>query len=47
MVAIKKMKKKFYRYETCIALKEVKSLIDLSHPNIVQLKDVKLINNEL
>ena len=35
IVAIKKMKKKYYNWEECISLPEIKSLIDLKHPNIV------------
>lgn len=38
VVAIKKMKKKFYSWEECIQLREVRSLKKLTHPNIVKLK---------
>ena len=31
-VAIKKMKKKFYSWEECMALREIKSLRKLNHP---------------
>ena len=34
------MKKKFYTWEECIKLREVKSLRELNHPNIVKLKEV-------
>ncbi|CAN4077294.1 unnamed protein product [Withania somnifera] len=40
VVAIKKMKKKYYSWEECINLIEVKSLRKMSHPNIVKLKEV-------
>ena len=47
VVAIKKMKKKFYSWEECIALREVKSLRKLAHPNIVKLREVIRDNDEL
>ena len=37
VVAIKKMKKKFYTWEECMQLREVKSLKKLSHPNIIKV----------
>ncbi|KAJ4901578.1 Protein kinase superfamily protein [Raphanus sativus] len=40
VVAIKKMKKKYYSWEECINLREVKSLSRMNHPNIVKLKGV-------
>ncbi|KAG8382067.1 hypothetical protein BUALT_Bualt05G0038000 [Buddleja alternifolia] len=40
VVAIKRMKKKYYSWEECINLREVKSLRKMSHPNIVKLKEV-------
>ncbi|KAM7490912.1 hypothetical protein LguiA_033833 [Lonicera macranthoides] len=40
IVAIKKMKRKYYSWEECINLREVKSLRKMSHPNIVKLKEV-------
>ncbi|KAL8119541.1 cyclin-dependent kinase F-4-like [Apium graveolens] len=40
VVAIKKMKRKYYSWEECISLREVKSLRKMSHPNIVKLKEV-------
>ena len=46
-VAIKKMKRKFYSWEECMALREVKSLRKLSHPCIVKLKEVIRENDEL
>ncbi|XP_038142712.1 serine/threonine-protein kinase MAK isoform X2 [Cyprinodon tularosa] len=40
LVAIKRMKRKFYSWEECINLKEVKSLKKLNHTNVVKLKEV-------
>jgi hypothetical protein len=40
VVAIKKMKKKYYNWDECIKLREVASLRKLNHPNIVKLKEV-------
>lgn len=45
--AIKKMKKKFYSWEECMALREIKSLRKLNHPNIVKLKEVIRVNDDL
>jgi len=47
VVAIKKMKKKFYSWEECMALWEIKSLRKLNHPNIVKLKEVIWVNDDL
>jgi protein kinase len=47
VVAIKHMKKKFYTWEECIALREVRSLRKLNHPNIVKLREVIRENDEL
>mmetsp|Transcript_31217 Transcript_31217/g.101806 ORF Transcript_31217/g.101806 Transcript_31217/m.101806 type:complete len:518 (-) Transcript_31217:28-1581(-) len=47
LVAIKKMKRKFYSWEECMALREVKSLRKLNHPNIIKLKEVIRENDEL
>jgi len=46
-VAVKKMKRKFYSWDECMALREVKSLRKLTHPNIVKLKEVIRENDEL
>ncbi|XP_025110693.1 serine/threonine-protein kinase ICK-like [Pomacea canaliculata] len=46
-VAIKKMKKKYYSWDECLNLREVKSLRKLSHPNIVKLKEVIRENDML
>ena len=40
MVAVKRMKRKYYSWDDCIALREVQSLRKLRHPNIVKLKEV-------
>jgi len=47
VVAIKKMKRKFYSWEECMQLREVKSLRKLNHPNVVKLKEVIRENDEL
>ena len=41
------MKRKFYSWDECMALREVKSLRRLSHPSIVKLKEVIRENDEL
>ncbi|CAH8673018.1 unnamed protein product [Schistosoma haematobium] len=46
-VAIKKMKRKFYSWNECLNLREVKSLSKLSHPNIVKLREIVRENNHL
>ena len=40
VVAIKKMKKKFYTWEECMNLREVKSLKKLNHPNIIKIYEM-------
>lgn len=40
IVAIKKMKRKYYSWQECMNLREVKSLRKLNHPNIIKLKEV-------
>ncbi|CAM9251163.1 unnamed protein product, partial [Phaeothamnion confervicola] len=47
VVAIKKMKRKFYSWDECMQLREVKSLKKLNHPNVVKLKEVIRENDEL
>lgn len=47
IVAIKKMKKKYYSWEECINLREVKSLRRMNHANIVKLKEVIRENDVL
>eukprot|EP00794_Sanderia_malayensis_P004769 gene4769-5396_t len=46
-VAIKKMKKKFYSWEECMNLREVKSLRKLNHANVVKLKEVVRESDQL
>ena len=41
------MKRKFYSWEECMSLREVKSLRKLNHPCIVKLKEVIRENDEL
>ncbi|XP_065015747.1 cyclin-dependent kinase F-4-like isoform X1 [Musa acuminata AAA Group] len=47
VVAIKKMKIKYYSWEECLNLQEVKSLRRLNHPNIIKLKEVIRENDTL
>lgn len=47
IVAIKKMKNKFPKWEDCINLSEIKSLMKFHHPNIVRLYEIIKENNEL
>ena len=41
------MKKKFYSWEECINLREVRSLKKLNHVNVVKLKEVIREDNQL
>ena len=41
------MKKKFYSWEECMALREIKSLRKLNHGQIVKLKEVIRVNDDL
>ena len=47
VVAVKHMKRKFFSWDECMTLREVRSLRKLSHPNIVKLKEVIRENDEL
>jgi protein kinase len=47
VVAIKKMKKKFYTWDEAMQLREIRSLRKLNHPNIIKLKEVIRVNDEL
>eukprot|EP00079_Xenopus_tropicalis_P010243 XP_002934912.2 PREDICTED: serine/threonine-protein kinase ICK [Xenopus tropicalis] len=47
LVAIKKMKRKFYSWDECMNLREVKSLKKLNHANVIKLKEVIRENNQL
>mmetsp|Transcript_14267 Transcript_14267/g.13842 ORF Transcript_14267/g.13842 Transcript_14267/m.13842 type:complete len:108 (-) Transcript_14267:12-335(-) len=46
-VAIKKMKKKFYSWEEAMGLREIKSLRKMNNPNVVKLKEVIRVNDDL
>ena len=46
-VAIKKMKKKFFSWDECMSLREIKALRKMNHVNIVKLKEVIRVNNDL
>lgn len=46
-VAIKKMKRRFYTWQECMELREIRALKKLSHINIVKLKEVIRENDEL
>ena len=39
-VIIKVNKKKYYTWEECMSLKEIKVLRILAHPNIIKLKEI-------
>ncbi|XP_039257269.2 uncharacterized protein LOC120333933 isoform X2 [Styela clava] len=47
LVAIKKMKKKFYSWQECVDLREIKALKKLSHVNVIKLKEVVRENDNL
>ncbi|KAM4770728.1 serine/threonine-protein kinase ICK [Rhinophrynus dorsalis] len=47
LVAIKKMKRKFYSWDECMNLREVKSLKKLNHANVIKLKEVIRENDHL
>ncbi|XP_048363912.1 serine/threonine-protein kinase MAK isoform X2 [Sphaerodactylus townsendi] len=47
LVAIKRMKKKFYSWDECMKLREVKSLKKLNHANVIKLKEVIRENDHL
>jgi len=47
IVAIKKMKKKYFSWDECMSLREIKVLRKLNHQNIVKLKEVIRVNNDL
>lgn len=46
-VVIKQSKKKFYSWEECMSLKEIKVLRILNHSNIVKLKEIIKQKEEL
>jgi protein kinase len=47
VVAIKKMKKKFYSWDEAMSLREIKSLRKMNSQFIVKLKEVIRVNDEL
>ena len=47
VVAIKKMKQKYSSWNECIELREVKSLRKMNHSNIIKMKEVLLVAEEL
>lgn len=47
LVAMKKMKKLFFTWDDCLRLREVQALRRLTHPNIVKLKEVFRISDDL
>ena len=47
IVAIKKMKKKFATWDECMSLREIKHLRKLNHVNVVKLKEVIRVANDL
>lgn len=47
LVAVKKIKKKYYSWDECMKLREIKALKKLNHCNIILLKEVIRENNQL
>lgn len=47
IVAIKKMKKKYYNWEEVMSLREIKSLRKLSNRNVVKLREVIRVKDDL
>lgn len=47
IVAIKRMKTKYTKWEDCVNLQEIRALIRFHHPNIVNLYEIIKLNNEL
>lgn len=47
IVAIKKIKKKYNSWDECMNLREIKSLKKLKHPNVIRLKEVFKLEQEL
>ena len=41
------MKQKFYSWDECMSLREIKALRKLSHSNVVKMKEVIRVNNDL
>jgi male germ cell-associated kinase len=47
LVAIKKLNQKFYSWEECLDLREIKVLRQAIHPNLVKLKEAVRVNDDL
>lgn len=47
VVAVKRLKRKFFQWQECMSLREIKSLTRLRHSHIVKLKEVIRQNNHL
>jgi protein kinase len=47
VVAIKKMKNKYNKWDDCVNLQEIKALVKFHHPNIVNLYELIKLDNEL
>ena len=47
VVAIKRMKSKYTKWEDCVNLQEIRALVRFHHPNIVNLYELIKLNNEL
>ena len=47
VVAVKRMFKKFYSWDEAMNLREIKSLRKLSHTNVIKLKEVIRVKDEL
>ena len=47
VVAIKKLNKKYYSWEECLELREIKVLRKTVHPNIIKLKEAVRVNDDL
>ena len=47
IVAIKKMKRKFESWDEAMSLREVKTLRRLNHTNVVKLKEVIWVQNDV
>lgn len=47
LVAIKKMFKKYTTWDECKSLREVKSLMNLKHDNIIKLKEMIRVDDTL
>src|SRR5574343_591309 len=47
VVAIKKLNKKYYSWEECLELREIKVLRKTVHANIIKLKEAVRVNDDL